>query len=193
MPHGLAAILESTEPTFLATGLGATEGPLWHPAGYVIFVDHRGSRALRWDADTGVRVVREQTGEGNGCALDRQGRLIMCEGGHRRASITGQGVIICNGHHWDGRYPDYLSTFMGEDNHSKDYKHPRHLAGKRVLVIGGGNSACDLASEAARHRARCLADCPDPAPTAHTLLAAPRSPRGAASTPGAGVGATTTP
>src|SRR5919109_4345350 len=74
MPHGLAAILESTEPTFLATGLGATEGPLWHPAGYVIFVDHRGSRALRWDADTGVSVVREQTGEGNGCALDRQGR-----------------------------------------------------------------------------------------------------------------------
>jgi hypothetical protein len=25
-------------------------------------------------------VVREQTGEGHGCTLDLQGRLIMCEG-----------------------------------------------------------------------------------------------------------------
>ncbi len=61
-----------------------------------------------------------------------------------------KGVIICNGHHWDKRYPDYPGTFTGEYIHSKDYKHPRQLAGKRVLVIGGGNSACDLASEAAR-------------------------------------------
>ena len=61
-----------------------------------------------------------------------------------------KGILVCNGHHWDKRYPHYPGTFTGEYIHSKDYKHPRQLAGKRVLVIGGGNSACDLASEAAR-------------------------------------------
>jgi Flavin-binding monooxygenase-like len=61
-----------------------------------------------------------------------------------------KGVIVCNGHHWDKRYPDYCGTFTGEYIHSKDYKHPQQLANKRVLVIGGGNSACDLAAEAAR-------------------------------------------
>jgi hypothetical protein len=34
--------------------------------------------------------------------------------------------------------------------HSKDYKEPEQLRGKKVLVIGGGNSACDIAAEAAR-------------------------------------------
>ena len=61
-----------------------------------------------------------------------------------------KGVIVCNGHHWDKRYPDYPGTFSGEYFHSKDYKQPSQLVGKRVLVIGGGNSACDIASEAAR-------------------------------------------
>jgi hypothetical protein len=61
-----------------------------------------------------------------------------------------KGVIVCNGHHWDRRWPELPGTFTGELLHSKDYLEPRQLAGKRVLVIGGGNSGCDLASEAAR-------------------------------------------
>ena len=61
-----------------------------------------------------------------------------------------KGVIVCNGHHWDKRFPNYAGRFTGEYIHSKDYKNPQQLIDKRVLVIGGGNSACDLASEAAR-------------------------------------------
>ena len=66
-----------------------------------------------------------------------------------------KGVIVCNGHHWDKRYPTYPGKFDGELMHSKDYKTPEQLRGKSVLVIGGGNSACDLASEAARVGNRC--------------------------------------
>ena len=61
-----------------------------------------------------------------------------------------KGLIVCNGHHWDRRFPDYPGKFEGEFIHSKDYRSPAQLAGKRVLVIGGGNSACDIAAEAAR-------------------------------------------
>jgi cation diffusion facilitator CzcD-associated flavoprotein CzcO len=61
-----------------------------------------------------------------------------------------KGVIVCSGHHWDKRFPNYPGDFAGEFIHSKDYKNPDQLKGKRVLVIGGGNSACDVASEAAR-------------------------------------------
>lgn len=60
------------------------------------------------------------------------------------------GVIVATGHHWDSRLPDYPGTFRGELIHSKQYKNPEILKGKRVLVIGGGNSACDIAVEAAR-------------------------------------------
>lgn len=61
-----------------------------------------------------------------------------------------KGVIVCNGHHWDKRLPNYSGDFSGEFIHSKDYKNPEQLKGKKVLVIGGGNSACDVVSEAAR-------------------------------------------
>ena len=69
MSENLSTILRSTEPTVLTTGWGRTEGPLWHAEGSVTFVDLAGSRLLRWDPNGQVTVVREQTGEGNGCAL----------------------------------------------------------------------------------------------------------------------------
>lgn len=68
-------------------------------------------------------------------------------GGERRVY---KGVLVCNGHHWQKRFPTYPGEFTGEYIHSKDFKEPGQLAGKRVLVIGGGNSACDVVSEAAR-------------------------------------------
>lgn len=61
-----------------------------------------------------------------------------------------KGIVVCNGHHWDRRFPEYEGKFTGEWFHSKDYKNPEQLRNKRVLVIGGGNSACDIVSEAAR-------------------------------------------
>ncbi len=66
-----------------------------------------------------------------------------------------QGVVMCNGHHWCKRFPEFEGEFEGEIIHSKDYKKPQQLQGKKVLVIGGGNSACDIASEAARVGAKC--------------------------------------
>jgi len=63
---------------------------------------------------------------------------------------TFRGVIVCNGHHWDRRFPSYPGEFAGEMMHSKDYRTSTQLQGKRVLVVGGGNSACDIVSEAAR-------------------------------------------
>lgn len=64
-----------------------------------------------------------------------------------------KGILVCNGHHWDRRWPDIPGEFSGELLHAKDYKVPEQLAGKRVLVIGGGNSACDIATAAAEQGA----------------------------------------
>ena len=66
-----------------------------------------------------------------------------------------KGVVVCNGHHWDKRMPHFPGRFTGAIMHSKDYSDPSQLAGKRVLVIGGGNSGCDIACEAARSAASC--------------------------------------
>ncbi len=66
-----------------------------------------------------------------------------------------KGVLVCNGHHWDRALPPWTADYTGVLLHSKQYKRPTELEGKRVLVLGGGNSGCDLASEAARVGASC--------------------------------------
>jgi len=63
---------------------------------------------------------------------------------------TFKGVMVCNGHHWSRSFPSWVADYQGKLIHSKDYQRPEDLAGKRVLVLGGGNSGCDIVSEAAR-------------------------------------------
>jgi cation diffusion facilitator CzcD-associated flavoprotein CzcO len=68
---------------------------------------------------------------------------------------TYKGVVVCNGHHWDKRYPEFRGTFTGEILHSKDYRDVSQVEGKRVLVIGGGNSGVDMACDAGRFGQSC--------------------------------------
>ncbi|MDQ2626300.1 MAG: NAD(P)-binding domain-containing protein [Actinomycetota bacterium] len=60
-------------------------------------------------------------------------------------------VLVANGHHWDRRMPDpmFPGAFDGIMMHSRDYREPSFMAGKRVVVVGIGNSAVDIACEAA--------------------------------------------
>jgi cation diffusion facilitator CzcD-associated flavoprotein CzcO len=62
-------------------------------------------------------------------------------------------VLIANGHHWNPRYPRYEGEFTGEILHSHYYRSHLPFKGKRVLVVGGGNSAADIATDVARHAA----------------------------------------
>jgi Flavin-binding monooxygenase-like len=64
-------------------------------------------------------------------------------------------VMVCNGHHWNPRYPQYPGRFSGEILHSHYYKKAAPFASKRVLVVGAGNSGCDVAVEVSRVAAQC--------------------------------------
>lgn len=62
-------------------------------------------------------------------------------------------VAVCNGAQRIPHWPEvpYPGTFTGEILHSMDYKSPDQVRGKRVLVIGAGNSGCDIAVDAVHH------------------------------------------
>jgi len=67
-----------------------------------------------------------------------------------------RGVAIANGHNRVPRMPAVPGSFTGTLLHASDYKSPTRpvaIAGRRVLVVGGGNSACDIAVDCARHAA----------------------------------------
>ncbi len=69
-------------------------------------------------------------------------------------SATYSSVIVANGHHWDPRWPEPpypgQDAFAGEQVHVHHYREPDVLRGKRVLVVGIGNSATDIAVESSR-------------------------------------------
>ncbi|GAA1851174.1 flavin-containing monooxygenase [Microbacterium koreense] len=64
-----------------------------------------------------------------------------------------RGIVAATGSQWIPRLPaiDGLDTFNGHAIHSSEYRSPEDLRGKRVLVVGAGNSGIDIASDAAFH------------------------------------------
>ena len=82
------------------------------------------------------------------------------EGGFRLTISTGahstveefDALVVANGHHWDPAWPDpaIAGEFSGLELHSHAYidpDEPNALRGKRILVVGMGNSAMDIACE----------------------------------------------
>ncbi|MDE2516248.1 MAG: NAD(P)-binding domain-containing protein [Rhodospirillales bacterium] len=56
-------------------------------------------------------------------------------------------VIVATGHLSKPMHAPELAVFGGEYLHAHDYKAPEPFVGKRVCVVGVGNSACDIASD----------------------------------------------
>ncbi|MFO7478419.1 MAG: NAD(P)-binding domain-containing protein [Methyloceanibacter sp.] len=81
-----------------------------------------------------------------------QGWRIQIEG--ESAPRLYRGLIVANGHHWSPNLPTYPGKFDGAALHSHDVKSKEQLKGKRVLVVGAGNSAVDILSDAAIENGR---------------------------------------
>ena len=103
------------------------------------FVDHFG---LRDTIRLGTTVTR--------CERRAQGGWTVHLGDGSKAEFDA--VVVANGHHWDPLWPKPLPSgrFDGIQMHAHDYvdpANPHDLRGKRVVVVGMGNSAMDIASE----------------------------------------------
>lgn len=68
---------------------------------------------------------------------------------------TFDALMVANGHHWNPRLPEYPGSFSGRFMHSHEFKKAEPFKDQRVLVIGGGNSAADVAVECSRVARRC--------------------------------------
>lgn len=95
----------------------------------------------------GVSVERM---EPLGAAPD-SGWSVRTTSGQERAYA---GVIVANGHNWFPKTPEYPGVFSGEIMHSAQYRDPSVLRGRRVLIVGAGNTGCDIAVEAAQNASR---------------------------------------
>ena len=69
--------------------------------------------------------------------------------------VRSYAALVCaNGTNWHPTMPSYPGVFAGEMRHTQTYRSPEELRGKRVLIIGAGNSGADIACDAARTAAK---------------------------------------
>jgi gluconolactonase len=101
--EGLDAIVASA-PEEVASGFQFTEGPAWHPEGFLIFSDIPANRIVKWTGPNKVETFREPSGNSNGLIFDTKGRLIACEHGNRRVSRTEpDGKVVTLADKYDGK------------------------------------------------------------------------------------------
>jgi thioredoxin reductase len=111
------------------------------------YVDHFGFRD-RIQFRTSVLAVTASPDGGWDVTVKRVGSRAKAVTRHYSA------VLVASGHHWDARMPEPAfpgsETFSGMQMHSHDYKSFDGFEDKKVLVLGIGNSACDIAVETSK-------------------------------------------
>ena len=68
-------------------------------------------------------------------------------------------VIVASGHYWDPAIPKLRGKFNGTLMHARDYRTPERFAGQRVVVVGGAQSALDIATEISKTATRTILAC----------------------------------
>jgi hypothetical protein len=119
------------------------------PADYPDYPSHRQVlEYIRSFADAfGLREhIRFGTGV-TSAAADGTGWKVTLSTGEVRPYAS---LICANGTNWHPVMPTYPGVFAGEMRHTQNYRSADELRGKRVLIIGAGNSGCDIACDAAR-------------------------------------------
>ncbi len=109
------------------------------------FADHFD---LRRHFRFGVRVLQVEPVSDS---PDTLWRVSIDAGEGRLETAEYKGVVIANGTLAEPNMPRFEGTFDGELLHTSAYKHAEQFKGKRVLIVGAGNSGCDIAVDAVHY------------------------------------------
>ena len=78
-PKVYELVASSVQVEQIATGFTFTEGPIWHPDGYLLFSDMPTDVRRKWTEADGIVEVMKPANKCNGMTLDADMNLIVCE------------------------------------------------------------------------------------------------------------------
>lgn len=82
-----------------------TEGPVWDPAGYLLFSDIPANQIIKYAPGAAPSVFRSPSGNSNGLTYDRKGRLVLCEHSNRRVTrLERDGSLTILADNFEGKH-----------------------------------------------------------------------------------------
>jgi len=145
-------VAPGAEMTKLAGDFRFTEGPAADAKGDIYFTDIPNNRILKWSIEAGqLSTFREDAGGANGLYFDREGNLLVCEGGGGRlVAIAPDGKLTVLADKYDGKpfnSPNDLwidpkggvyftdPRYGSRDNLPQDGEHVYYLTPDRTKVV----------------------------------------------------------
>ncbi|HEX4110618.1 MAG TPA: FAD-dependent oxidoreductase, partial [Solirubrobacteraceae bacterium] len=134
----------------LAIGRSVAEFP--HHSEMLAYLErYAEANGLASSIELATRVQRARLGPDGGWEVelaDRQG-----------APERFDALVVASGHYRDPEIPSLPGRFAGEIRHVRDYDAPEPYWGRRVVVLGAGQSALDIAAEVATVAERVTLSC----------------------------------
>jgi gluconolactonase len=88
-----SVLLEGEEPEIVTGPHEFTEGPYWHPDGYLLFSDIPSNRVYRWSETEGLDVYLEPSGNSNGIEADIDGSILLAQHAGRVSRLNSDGDL----------------------------------------------------------------------------------------------------
>jgi len=148
---GASVVADGAKVEKLAGGFNFTEGPAADAQGNIFFTDIPNNRIHKWSLDGRLSTFRENSGGANGLYFDKDGNLLVCEGGGRRlVSIDQKGNVTILADKYQGKKFNSLNDlwidlkggvyftdprYGGRDGMEQDGEHVYYLAPDRKKLV----------------------------------------------------------
>ena len=137
MNSAFSDIVPEQQPEKLIGDLQFTEGPVWHPDGYLLFSDIPANRIIKYASDGTVDTYLQPSRNSNGLTFDHDLRLVACEHTGRRVSRQGDdGQMETVVSHWDGKRLNSPNDLMVHSSGSVFFTDPPYGIQQEEAEIG---------------------------------------------------------
>lgn len=111
--ESISLLIEGEAPAIISGPHQFTEGPYWHPDGFLLFSDIPANRVYRWSEADSTGIFLEPSGNTNGIQADTDGTLLLAQHRGSLGRLTEAG----------GPFEIFLDNFEG-----KRFNSPNDLA-----------------------------------------------------------------
>ena len=96
-------LIDGEEPEIVTGPHEFTEGPYWHPNGFLLFSDIPVNRVYRWSDMEGLDVYLEPSGNSNGIEADIDGSILLAQHAGRVSRLTSDGDLTVIADSYEGQ------------------------------------------------------------------------------------------